>query len=80
MSWDLDKESGCKAAMRPHLKRLASALLKPWAKGHKGRRGYQDLSHAYVNVFVEYARACPYTFGHIAAIATPAAVLAVVLL
>lgn len=79
MSWEFDKEPDCKAKMAPHVKRFVSALFKPWAKGHKGRRGYADLSHAYVNLFVEGARECPYTFGHVVAIAFPVMLAAVVL-
>lgn len=78
MSWESDKEPNCKAAMKGHVERFKNAVLRPWARGHKDRLGIVDLSHAYVNLFVEAARACPYTFGHIVAISAPVAVLAAI--
>lgn len=38
-------------------------------------RGLSDIAHAYVNVFVEGFRWMPYTLGHVAALAPPAALL-----
>lgn len=51
--------------MEPHLYRFAYAVTRPWARGYKNRRGYEDFSHAYVNIDVEAARLDPYIYGHI---------------
>lgn len=45
----------------PVLQRFGHALLHDWA----------DVTHAYVDLFVEGRRTFAYTFGHVAAIAYP---------
>lgn len=51
--------------MEPHVYRFWNALIHPRTEGYKGRKGYQDVLHAYTNIDVEAARLDPYIYGHI---------------
>lgn len=58
--------------MERHWKRIGWDLTHLFAKKDnpyddkedRFRPGWRDLSHAIVNIPVEYARACPYRAGH----------------
>ncbi len=57
MAWKLDKT-------REEWDRFRAAIRWPRDRG--------DITHAYVNVFVEAFRWMPYTLGHIVALVPPA--------
>ncbi len=80
----------CKKAMKVHKDRLwwdIKHLVWDWKTPNphdvKGRKAWQDIHHALMNIPVEYARACPYEAGHIwfwQTVATLVAVLLVLVL
>lgn len=63
----------CYEELKPHFKRIWFSLTHPFSEnpysasdaGNK-RIGWNDIlcGHAFVNLVVEWCRACPYTAGH----------------
>lgn len=61
-----------------HVGRFIRAVkgLKSNAPMTNGRTARQDITHAYVNVYVEGIRAVAYGLGHVLAVAVPLLVIA----
>lgn len=52
------------------------ALTHLLSRSHNGTLARRDITHAYVNVFVEFFRAAAYLLGHVVAVLLPLVIIA----